>query len=87
MLIQDPVDGFIAGEVYFLCRVDGFDLSYIELWALVGKDGDAGVAEWAIPANPSKTFVLLEDILCSVTYLKHRPGFVKTLLPIQFRNR
>ena len=87
VLIQDPVDGFIAGEVYFLCRVDGFDLSYIELWALVGKDGDAGVAEWSIPANPSRTFVLLEDILCSVTYLKHRPGFVKTLLPIQFRNR
>ena len=25
------------------------------VWALVEKDGDAGVAEWSIPANPSTT--------------------------------
>ena len=90
VLFKDPSDpaAFLAGEVYFHCRIGDEDddehASLIAHWKLINKNIKDCVAYWA-QSDDHIDLIATADIFCAVCYMTLREGVIRTLLPLQMR--
>ena len=77
-------NNLIAGQLWSLANVeDKGDVALVSLWKLQACDMAIGCGVWQMTDEPC--IVSLSQVLESVIWTEHTPGFAKLLIPPQFR--